>query len=426
MASGELVRMALGSAGLGVCVFAVCLVWLEKRCFADRGEEDDRAALWLSVFLCLLGYELFIGLADALGALQRAPWLHGLQVIHWPLLPVSLLLYVKSLTRSVADHPDRPVGAPRMWLAAIISWFLLAPALFLPAQGKQVLFADLPSDSIEETGQLVLLIASVGILGFWCVWIGSLIVSGLVMWRRLLVHDRWLRSTYSNLEGVSVSWVRWLLGLCAVAITITVVDQVMTAVGLPNMAETSVLIYVVALAISFGLLGIWQQRRSTLHPPVKAVETEPALEGESIQSETSRYARSALTDADCDRILAKLDRAMRDQSLWRNSDLKLPDLSEASGVKTNNISQALNMRAGRNFFDFVNHFRVEEACALLTSTQDSVVDIAIAVGFNAKSTFYTAFRKARGMTPAQYRADAEAEKTSAAIVTAPEDGEQPA
>lgn len=37
-------------------------------------------------------------------------------------------------------------------------------------------------------------------------------------------------------------------------------------------------------------------------------------------------------------------------------------------------------------------------------TEDSVLTIAMAVGFNARSTFYKAFKHSTGLTPAQYRA----------------------
>ncbi|MBX9614920.1 MAG: AraC family transcriptional regulator, partial [Caulobacteraceae bacterium] len=110
-----------------------------------------------------------------------------------------------------------------------------------------------------------------------------------------------------------------------------------------------------------------------------------------------------LSGEDCQRILAKIDRAMRHGQLWRDPFLTLSTLSQACSVKSHQVSQALNTGLGRNFFDYVNALRVEEACNRLTTETDNVLGISEAVGFNSKSTFNAAFLKHTGMTPSQYR-----------------------
>jgi YesN/AraC family two-component response regulator len=47
--------------------------------------------------------------------------------------------------------------------------------------------------------------------------------------------------------------------------------------------------------------------------------------------------------------------------------------------------------------------RIEESKHLLTSTDDSIVDICLAVGFEDQSYFSKVFKKYTGMTPKQYR-----------------------
>ena len=56
-----------------------------------------------------------------------------------------------------------------------------------------------------------------------------------------------------------------------------------------------------------------------------------------------------------------------------------------------------------SFFDFVNGFRVDEAERLLRDTDRSVTEIALDVGFNSRSTFNTAVRKHRSLTPTDLR-----------------------
>ena len=63
----------------------------------------------------------------------------------------------------------------------------------------------------------------------------------------------------------------------------------------------------------------------------------------------------------------------------------------------------MNESIGMNFFDYVNKYRVEMAKHQLQHSSDTVIDIAMNVGFNAKSSFYTAFKKVAQQTPSQYR-----------------------
>jgi AraC-like DNA-binding protein len=62
--------------------------------------------------------------------------------------------------------------------------------------------------------------------------------------------------------------------------------------------------------------------------------------------------------------------------------------------------------ADRNFFDFVNRYRIEAAQKILrdeTKGHQSVHFIGETVGFKSKSAFYAAFKKHTGCTPAEFR-----------------------
>ncbi len=58
---------------------------------------------------------------------------------------------------------------------------------------------------------------------------------------------------------------------------------------------------------------------------------------------------------------------------------------------------------GKSFFDFVNGYRIAEAKTLLSTTNESVLNITYDVGFNARSSFYNAFKRETGQTPTAYR-----------------------
>jgi AraC-like DNA-binding protein len=67
----------------------------------------------------------------------------------------------------------------------------------------------------------------------------------------------------------------------------------------------------------------------------------------------------------------------------------------------------INQRFHKNFNDFINDYRIEEAKKMLghKKTRDyKLLTIAYEVGFNSKTTFNVVFKKKVGMTPSQYRA----------------------
>jgi AraC-like DNA-binding protein len=83
----------------------------------------------------------------------------------------------------------------------------------------------------------------------------------------------------------------------------------------------------------------------------------------------------------------------------------MPKLAQIVGVTPNQLSFVLNRYLGKSFFDFVNSVRIDHALRLLVEEPDrQILDIAISIGFNSKSTFNLAFKKITGTTPSAYRA----------------------
>ena len=57
----------------------------------------------------------------------------------------------------------------------------------------------------------------------------------------------------------------------------------------------------------------------------------------------------------------------------------------------------------KNFDNFLNYLRINQAIKLLFETRESLVDIAVDVGYNNVKTFSRNFIKVRGITPGEFR-----------------------
>jgi AraC-like DNA-binding protein len=117
-----------------------------------------------------------------------------------------------------------------------------------------------------------------------------------------------------------------------------------------------------------------------------------------------RSNHKKVSDAEAQRWLTHLEELMAEKRLFKNPNLKLQDLADAMNLSAHQLSQFLNDHIGKNFTHFVNEHRINEACKLLeTNTLLSVEGIGDEVGFNSKSTFFAAFKKIKGLTPAAYQ-----------------------
>ncbi len=119
-----------------------------------------------------------------------------------------------------------------------------------------------------------------------------------------------------------------------------------------------------------------------------------------------RYAKSGLHTEAMKALLKHLEQLMTTDKLYLDPDLSLPRLAERLGTSVNHLSQAINAGLEMTFFDYVNRYRINEAMEILSSGSQrypAILDVALSVGFNSTSTFYTAFKKINGHSPAKFR-----------------------
>ncbi|HEY7772638.1 MAG TPA: AraC family transcriptional regulator [Marinagarivorans sp.] len=98
-----------------------------------------------------------------------------------------------------------------------------------------------------------------------------------------------------------------------------------------------------------------------------------------------------------------LQMLLQEQSLHLNPELTVEDLARAARMPDRQVSQLINTCLGKNFFEFVNEARVNEAKRLLTETSWPVQRVLEESGFNSKATFNRIFKRYVEQTPSDYR-----------------------
>jgi len=91
--------------------------------------------------------------------------------------------------------------------------------------------------------------------------------------------------------------------------------------------------------------------------------------------------------------------------IYRNyaEDLNVSSVSKELGVSEKYLNRILLYQVEKNFSDFLNEVRINEACRLLLNTDNTILDIAISVGYNNDRTFTRNFLSRKVMLPSEFR-----------------------
>lgn len=118
------------------------------------------------------------------------------------------------------------------------------------------------------------------------------------------------------------------------------------------------------------------------------------------------YKHPRLTAGVKQKIRKILEDHFRMEKPYLNSELTITNLSHQLNLSRHTLTELLNTEIGKNFYQFVNEYRVQEVKLKLADPKFahfSIEAIGFECGFNSKSSFYAVFKNATGMTPSQYK-----------------------
>jgi AraC-like DNA-binding protein len=333
-------------------------------------------------------------------------------------LPALLLIspcfwfYVQGLT---AETPWRfSSKALRHFIPAGVGTFIALLSIIIPADIKNDLLVE-GNDVILTRTPFLLRYLLYGMLTTTFILIlGWIVQSGFYFYKiiqRLNHYRQHLKDLFTSTESREIKWLSWLLfsvGTVWVATAVYIlIDNLFYSIKIePILANTMLLVMLWSIAI----LGLRQK------PGFEELyENEDDIKEVLVQAgnQQRKYQRSALDEQQSSLIATKIEKAMREGELYLDASLSLQKLAKHISTSPNYISQTLNETLGINFFDYVNKHRIDAAKHMLEQSNNTVLDIAMSVGYNAKSSFYTAFKKETRKTPSQYRKHFELNKIKA-------------
>lgn len=400
----EQLDSAIALTGIAQSLFFIGLLRAE-------GPRAHAANRWLRLFLSATALTMVEVVMAGQNLYSNAPWMFLLTLPLTFALAPAVVLYLKAL----AGEPSR-----RPWLHLFhvpLSLLVTLPILLLPADTKLKILND---ESLSDADTTLFLSCILPLV----IWL-LLQTTGytLLGWRLLARFRRRLRRDFDSTDDTPLYWMRWIM-LCLTGVygiyAICQIGALLDLYSSPwlDVAVTFAQVLMVFLLGYRGLrtpllfTGTADQDTSDSLPdpagitgriPSSSLSAPPA-QTTGTSPDSGSESRSPVEPEQAKAIASRLLDLMTRDAPHLDPLLTLPRLALKTGTTANTLSAVLNQHLGINFFDFVNGYRVDDAARLLLDTPDrTILDIAMEVGFNSKSTFNAAFKKHTGTTPSAWR-----------------------
>jgi AraC-like DNA-binding protein len=356
-------------AGVGLAFF-LSLLLVSKR---NRSIADNLLTGWLfivTIHLLLFYFRKENIYPQLLAVEMPFPLLHG----------PFLFAYTRALTNRALSAR---IFALHL-LPALAVLIRLIPFFLLATEEKQAVFAN----------------RGAGYETFNAVRYGAIVVSGIlyVVLSSLTLrrHRKAISEEFSNTDKINLAWLQYLIYWIAAV-----------WIGVLLSKDTIVFSTAVLFVLFIGYFGIRQTTifQSVILPEEPASEPETSLEADTRESDKQKYRKSGLSAEVAASLHRSLGDLMRQEKIFRESELSLSDLAARLNSPPNYLSQVINEREGKSFYDYINTLRVEEFKRLAAGPDGrkyTLLGLAQECGFNSKSSFNRYFKKVTGTSPSQF------------------------
>lgn len=229
---------------------------------------------------------------------------------------------------------------------------------------------------------------------------------------RLNYHRKNLENFYANFDEVDLNWLRYIIWSAAV------IGFAELGLGIMKLRENfdisfeSEKIIFVAVSVWILALGYYGLKQTPVFTSFS--QKQPPINENPNKTTAPRYEKTRVIEEEASKQEKELIEYMQSEKPFLRTKLSINDLAEDLGIPSHHISQVINERLNRNFFDFVNSYRIEELKVKLKDPRNkhlTMLGIAFDCGFNSKASFNRIFKKHTGQTPSEYLKNDRVEET---------------
>ena len=357
--------------------------------FLLLGKKGKTAADFvLMAWMLLMAMHLLVFYSYTTKLYEKYPFVLGLDMAFPMMHAVFLFLYVKLLT---SEDQIFHWFDYLHFMPSILIYIYMIPFMAMERTEKLLYFNNIKQNESVFLGIVLIIVILSGIA-----YIGL----SLIM---LHHHSKTIVNRFSFTEQINLNWMKRLIYGMLIIWTIvifTFFTENIFGFELPGGGDYYIFHAVILFVFFLGFYGIRQTAVFTNYN--RFAEATDTVEVAEIQE---RYKKSGLKDSQIEELKEKLEQLMTIQKLYLEPKLSLDDVASKLDIHPNYLSQLINSHFNKNFFEFINQFRVQEfkRIAMDPSLKHySILALAFDAGFSSKSTFNTVFKKYSGITPSEY------------------------
>ncbi len=374
----------LALIGLVQTVYFSLIVFMKK-----RKELKD---YFLILFLLLVGSELFYRYYSQINTSAENKWIAIFDIIYWAILGPVILLYVQSVINKTKK-------------LELIHLLHLIPLII-----SIIPFIDYILISNHESF-LYYYFSTQGFMKFAIAYVWEYtsffyIVYSIVV---LIKHRNNVKEFYSTTENKKLLWLLYLTGGFGFYIFISYLSWVLKDLAIIETSFKFIQIIVPVLVVYVFGVGLYGYKQEGVFTNIELKQTKIITSNKTkLRKRNTKYAKSGLGEIESEELKEKLRKVMKNEKPFLDCDLTISVLANKIETTTHKLSQVINETYHKNFFDFINSYRIEEVKNQLMDSENDhykIMAVAYDCGFNSKSTFYSIFKKHTRLTPSEYKSE---------------------
>ncbi len=221
----------------------------------------------------------------------------------------------------------------------------------------------------------------------------------------LIHHQHRIKSEFSYEESINLAWIKHIVYGFAFIIVISFIAYGLVSAQVISIYQMDSSIILVNI-ILFFYIAYRSYNQRTIY--LTNENPEPSQTGIQVGEKTVAAKETNLNtdNSEKDPRVEELITFMNKEKLFLDPELNVGDLANKLGMHSHQLSKMLNSQLNKNFFEFINDFRVEEFKKLATDPKNkhiSILGLAMDAGFNSKATFNRIFKSTTGLTPSDFR-----------------------
>lgn len=217
-------------------------------------------------------------------------------------------------------------------------------------------------------------------------------------------YYRRIENYYSDVEKMRLDWLMKITTLSFFVITVWFCEFGLTYFSIIPRTHFIPLFIMIMIMIIIFITSYYLVNQPEIFR--KNLEMEHAVDDVADSATAEKYARQSIDDRQQDEYLARLSAYMEENKPYLDENITIKDLADEIDIPPHHLSIVINNRLSKNFYTFINEYRIKEAVSILNDPENSdanIIAIAFKSGFNSKSTFNSVFKKITGLTPSEYR-----------------------